>query len=314
MGMKVDAATGLSIDADRAVVVGRELVRAAKGEGIFGPVRMPEAEVTRDMERGSLEHIVFMTQTVTIDYQRDATQLWEAAAAARRDPETSWIFDLQALHDRPPRELKAAMAKHKVSRKIERDPQYWRTVGISFLKKWDADPRRLLENFNFDAPSILEYLVREKHTYNQRQTPTFPYLRGKKIGPLWIRMMRDLAGIQTLRNLDKIPVPVDVHILRSSLALGVVRGEYDGPPAPVFNAVRSVWFDASARNGSDDSSQEMLPIDVDTALWTLSRLGCSPGRDLKTGRCSLQHSCPVGTHCIPGRLQIWVDRVDIRTE
>ena len=45
--------------------------------GIHGHTEMPEDELPKGMVRGSPEHLLFITLTVSIDYQRSATTLWE---------------------------------------------------------------------------------------------------------------------------------------------------------------------------------------------------------------------------------------------
>ena len=52
---------------------------SVSGEGIFGRTVMPEDELPEGVIRGSLEHLLFITLTVTIDYQRDAHELWQIA-------------------------------------------------------------------------------------------------------------------------------------------------------------------------------------------------------------------------------------------
>jgi len=110
-----------------------------------------------------------------------------------------------------------------------------------FYKKWQGDPRNFLVSCNWDAPLILARLKADSHIRNGKRVPDFPFLRGDKIGPLWLRMLRDNAGLIQIenmneipnsigiRNLDKVPIPVDIHVARATLALGVVRGQYNGP-------------------------------------------------------------------------------------
>jgi hypothetical protein len=59
--------------------------------------------------------------------------------------------------------------------------------------------------------------------FNPKFKRSFPFLSGNKIFPLWIRMLHDNVGID-LKNLDKIPIPVDIHIARASFTTGCLRG------------------------------------------------------------------------------------------
>ena len=50
---------------------------------------MPEVLTPSGVVPGSLEHILFITFTVSIDYQRDAISLWNSSRETFVDPETS---------------------------------------------------------------------------------------------------------------------------------------------------------------------------------------------------------------------------------
>ena len=69
-------------------------------DGVFGHNIMPEDFVPRwgsdlrdiKIDRGSYEHLLFITMVVSIDYQRDADQLWEAGRKTFENEETRWLF------------------------------------------------------------------------------------------------------------------------------------------------------------------------------------------------------------------------------
>jgi hypothetical protein len=111
-----------------------------------------------------------------------------------RRPETNYLYKPEALHLAPPSKIISDMRKHGLSKKHTKDAQIWRTVAISFHKKWNGDPRAFLEDSKWDSLLILERLKNDKHIYNGKAVPDFPYLRGNKIGPLWLRMLRDNWG------------------------------------------------------------------------------------------------------------------------
>jgi hypothetical protein len=78
----------LRIDIPRARLLADRLFKAFSpgGPGIFGRSTMPEDEPPLGVELGSLEHVLFITLTVSIDYQRDAHELWAASRAAYANP------------------------------------------------------------------------------------------------------------------------------------------------------------------------------------------------------------------------------------
>lgn len=129
----------------------------------------------------------------------------------------------------------------------------------------------------------------------------FPFLRGNKIGPLWLRMLRDNAGIDCMKNLDLVPIPVDIHVARASLCLGIVRGRYEGRLETVFEEIRHAWAESVRGHAAGDRA--MIALDVDEPLWHLSRFGCAK-RDTKTGRCPLRARCELGAFCVEGRVAI----------
>ncbi len=53
---------------------------------------------------------------------------------------------------------------------------------------------------------------------NDKNKHKFPFLRGDKILPLWLRMINHQAGIK-LNNIDKIPIPVNTHIRKANVKL-----------------------------------------------------------------------------------------------
>jgi hypothetical protein len=116
------------------------------------------------------------------------------------------------------------MRRYGLSKKPKQDAHLWWTVGVSFFKKWSGDPRRFLTDCRWDALTVLDRLRTDTHLQRNRAVLDFPFLRGPKIGPLWLRMLRENVGIADLKRMEEVPIPVDVHIARSTLCLGVVKG------------------------------------------------------------------------------------------
>lgn len=140
--------------------------------------------------------------------------------------------------------------------------------------------------------------------------PDYPYLRGDKIGPLWLRMLRVIVGITELKNLDKVPIPVDIHVARATLTTGVVRGQLKGKINELFKYIREAWFESV--NGLNTKSRPMIALDVDEPLWHLSKYGCTK-RDKNTGICPLYHRCDMKEFCIKGLVKIEGSIVEVET-
>lgn len=64
--------------------------------GILRKTETPEDMIPNGMIKWSLEHMLFITLTVSIDYQRDASVLWYNSRKTFEDPETR-IYSTQNL-------------------------------------------------------------------------------------------------------------------------------------------------------------------------------------------------------------------------
>jgi hypothetical protein len=301
----------LFVDIEKGRQVAPLLYNAFRTTGILGHADMPEDRPPAGVETGSRDHLLFLTLAVSIDYQRDAYALWESARRTYEDQATRYLFDPEALHEAPYAQVFADLKKHGLSKKHNKDTYIWRTVGISLYKKWGGDPRNFLADCGYDGPTVLRRLKEDRHPANGRTTPDFPFLRGNKIGPLWLRMLRDNAGLDALTNLECVPIPVDIHVARASLCLGVVRGTYEGRLEDIFGAIRQAWAESVRGYAAGDRS--MIALDVDEPLWHLSRFGCSR-RDGQTGLCPLSGRCELGAFCVRGRVAIEERRVAMETE
>jgi hypothetical protein len=289
------------IDSDRGRKAAALLFNAFSTTGIHGHTDMPEDILPLSLERGSLEHILFITLTVSIDYQRDATDLWQRSRQTFNDPSTRYLFDPKALQTTPLPMIIKDMQKYRLSRKPQKDASIWSTVGMTFQKKWQGDPRYFLKSYGWQALHILDHLRGDVHPSGETQVPDFPYLRGAKIGPLWLRMLRDNAGISEIQHLDQVPIPVDIHIGRATLALGIVRGWYSGGFSDLFESIRKAWFESVSN--LQVGNRPMIALDVDEPLWHLSHFGCT-SRDKQTGSCPLISSCEAKGFCISGKINI----------
>lgn len=278
--------------------------------GIFGRTSMPEDIIPNNLVGGSLDHVLFITLTVSIDYQRDASSLWESSRKTFDDPETRYLFNPKLLHETSYEKIVKDMQKHKLSKKPKKDARIWRTIGITFYKKWKGDPRNFLEAYNWDSNLILKRLRSDAHPYGGRLVSDYPYLRGPKIGSLWLRMLRDNVGITQLKNLENVPIPVDIHVARATLTTGVVRGQFKGKLVQLFEYVREAWFESV--KGLSAKGRPMIALDMDEALWHLSRYGCSK-RDKDIGYCPVYNECVARDYCVKGRVKIAKGNVELQT-
>lgn len=299
------------IDYQRGRMLAGLLWETFNTKGVFGRKEMPEDKPPENVERGSLEHLLFITLTVSIDYQRDAPALWESSRKTYEDPETRYLFNPKLLHQISFDKIVQDMRKYGLSQKTQKDAYIWRTIGVTFYKKWGGNPLNFLKQCNWDALIILEHLKNDIHIYRGEPVPDYPYLRGAKIGPVWLRMLRDNVGITKLKNLDKVPIPVDVHIARATLTTGVVRGSAKMTLEKMIKYIKNAWFESV--KGLSVKNRPMVALDVDEPLWHLSKYGCSKHRDKFTGDCSRYDCCPAKEFCVKGMVKIENGLVELET-
>ena len=275
-------------DVERARRVADLLLRAWQDEGVFGRREMPEDALPVRVERGSEAHLRFITLTVAIDYMRDADALWLSGRQTLADPATAWLYEPEAVAAAGIGAVIDAMQVHGLSKKPTQDAQTWQSVSTTLARHFLGEVGVLLRRARFDAPGLLA-LLRDRTL-----VPGFPFLRGPKIGPLWIRMLHDNCAV-ALERLERIPLPVDIHTAAATLQLACVRAEpYSGDFAPLREAIQRVWRQALEGTGH-------YPLQLDEPLWHLSRAGC---RVTRTWPCEFQAQCPVGALCGASRARL----------
>ena len=302
--------SSLNTDRNRGQKIAKLLNQAFGSAGVFGRTEMPEDIQPKGIRKGSIQHQLFITLTVAIDYQRDADTLWKVSRKTFEDPQTAYLFDPESLHLNPPRKIMKDMQKYGLSKKPSKDAVIWRTVGVTIYKKWNGDPINFLESCGWDCPEILKRLKTDTHVYNRKPVADYPYLRGDKIGPLWLRMLRDNVGIGKLQRLDQVPIPVDIHVARASLATGVVKGKFEGKLSDLFESMREAWF--LSVKGLKTDGRPMIALDVDEPLWHLSKYGCTY-RDRETGGCPKKSLCVTADFCVQGKIKIDKYQVEMNT-
>jgi hypothetical protein len=307
-GLQAPLHDELYIDAERAGHVAQTLYAAFApgGAGIFGEHAMPEDILPDGLVPGSREHLSFLTLTISIDYRRDAMELWRAARGAWANKDTRYLFDPTVAAQTASDKLKADLKRTGVLRQ-DRDGNAWAAICRTLTHKWNSDVKVFLADCGFHGPTILTRLHRDGAWSASSWTPDFPLLRGPKIGPLWVRTLRDNALLE-LSGLEDVPIPVDVHVMRATLCSGAIRGRYVGSQEPLKKAVRELW--RVATNGLRHPDEKpMIPLDVDEPLWTLSRLGCSRRGNGPLASCP--PDCVLAPECVEGRIKITDTECDI---
>jgi hypothetical protein len=293
----------VNLDPERGKEVAKLLYEAYTKTGIFGKKEMPEDILPKGMTKGSREHVLFITFTVAIDYLREADELWESARRTYEDPETRYLFYPEKVYETSFEKIKDDIKKHNLSWRVKNDVRAWKTLGTTFWEKWKGDPLNFIKDCNDDAELIWTQLQ------NKKENHYYPKLRGPKIGPLWIRMLRDNIGLE-LKNLDKIPIPVDTHVIRATLATGVIRGEFKTTRDKITKYTQEVWFESFKKLHNEGI--DLIPLNMDKPLWHLSKNGCYR-RDKITGDCPYYSECIAKEFCVKGMIKIKDNIVEVNT-
>jgi len=298
------------IDLERGKKVAKLLYNSFTTTDIHGRTGMPRDMVPSSVAKGSLGHILFITLTISINYKRDASSLWESSIKTFDDPETKYLFDPKLLHETPLEKIVEDMHRYNLSPRPEKDADIWQRVGVTFYEKWSSDPRNFFKNSNWDSSLIVKRLRTDTHTEKGETAPDYPYLRSPKIRPLWLKMLRDDAGMVELRNLEAIPILVDAHVARATLATGVIRGQFKGTLDELSEDIREAWFQSV--EGLNANERPMIAIDMYQPLSHLSMHGCS-NRDEIIGNCTAFNNCEARDLCIKGKIKIDKNFVDLET-
>lgn len=268
---------------------------AASGPGIFGEHRQSQTLLPDGLVSGSREHLLFLTFTNCVNRARDALDLWRRCCGAWSNPATRYLFEPGHVQAAGLERVTEDLVRLKISRKHSIDCHAWYQIAKTLHLKWQDDPRHFVEACGGSAPTLIARL-RADLTEGK---PAYPLLRGAKIAPLWIRMLGE-AGTP-LSGMAEIPVAVDVHVLRATMCSGAITGRYSGRDSVLFDQVRALWQE-SVRDLRQSDGQPIVALDLDEALWTLSRSGCARRGNGPLASCPAD--CPLAGGCAEGVIEI----------
>lgn len=265
--------------------------------GVFGVARtMPEEEAVAGIV-DELDRVLLVTQTASIDYQRDASALWAYARRLYDDINTRWAFRPSDVVTRSESDLRVAMGSKGRLRYGAKDVQWWRENATSWHNHFGGDPRRLFREADWCVDRIKREVTQPKR---------FKGLGGAKIFPLWLRMLADIEKYQFI-GFEDLPIPVDIHIARATFTTGILRGTYSGPfDGAMLQHIRNAWREACKTQGD-------VPMLFDEALWQLSRLGCTERHSNASPDCPKRAECPIGASCPRGLIEVSTGGVRVAT-
>ncbi|MGY4893269.1 MAG: hypothetical protein ACO1N2_01080 [Candidatus Saccharimonadota bacterium] len=247
-------------------------------------VRVPQDErhMPQSLERGTKEHAMFLWNVCY--YMRGGTkstfavQMMSELYEGRPD-----LFDCEQVALRSePYDIEFALKSHKLGFQ-ETVAKQWIENSWRMILQYDGDPRNIFKDLGTDAP--YETLV--SRVKNDNKGGGFMGFREKMTSMIAYYMMD-----QDLVETFNFPIPIDLHVMRVSVANGLVTFPDIEYPANVHSealleTLRGVYFDYAERHGVD-------ALELCNAVWLLSESLCGQapgnrvfepnGRDNREGR------------------------------
>ena len=231
--------------------------------------RMPEVEcVTRLRVSGASHRAMrlFLTFIAAMDRARDATRLWNNGVELfQSHPE---LFEPTEASAIPISTLRERLSQYGVSQRHGPDSSAWNVIARSLTV--EGNPvTRVVDSGVGNAGELLSYL---RTSYKGQSR--FPFLRGPKIGPMWVRMLVAPGGAN-IDDIDIIPVAVDVHVRRvtENLRISDTQSMTIEEARPV---IQDAWRAAIATTGiGGPPGLTDTCAALDPALWIFGKYGCS---------------------------------------
>ncbi|WP_456396443.1 N-glycosylase/DNA lyase [Desulfurobacterium sp.] len=295
MGKKVN----LEIHPDRAKEVAEILIKRLGNGEIFESKELPDDEIKKIPFKDRERLVAVLSLVTALDYMRDAEKLWQSAVETIKDKELQWIFSPKKVIKRGREELKKALLKHKIAIRKDKDTDIWWNISQTIAGDFDGSFLSFFDSFNYMVDKIYEKLDDRK--WHEK----FPSLSGRKIFPHWIRILKEKVEDLPFENIEKLPIPVDVHVTRATFTTGCITGTYKAKSitATVKRLVIKVWDEALEDEG-------IPPVFMFRPLWLLSKHGC---HYRKNGTCPKKDKCPVKHLCVDGKVIVSASHVEVDT-
>lgn len=217
---------------------------------LSGSMARPQAhEVNPGLEIGSRENYIYFTLPCAINYQRNSPALWASALKAYLDEETRFLFEPSEVANRPFEEVQAAMVKHKLALKTNKDPEAWQRLSTTFHRLYQDDPRAILAEAGYSIGRMAQIVQKEKKEH-------FPYIGGIKLSNYWMFILSRFTDAKFSDPFELSIIP-DVHVIRATKVLGLA--EEGVKPEKAEQIWRPILKDLG-----------IAPADMHSALWLWS--------------------------------------------
>lgn len=260
----------ISLDLQKAEKIGKILRNLFETRtGFFAGYIMPEYVLPKNIREGSLEHALYLTYVISVDYQTDAVKLWRNARQTYSEkpeyfnPKNVVAMKLEQL---------SSILRDLGARYPTNGAKAWKTISSILLEEYDGDPRNI-------TPEPLTI------TQVKKLIQKFPNLKGKKLSNFYLRAMGE-KGLFRIKDLNELDIPVDVQVAKFTIYTGclqLTKGSLTGciHEPPIQPAVEEIWRKAARVLG-------IAPWELDEPIWTIGSKLCSPRY---CSPCPVQHIC-----------------------
>lgn len=312
----------LNEDIDRGVMVIKTLVDAFNEERLFSCRRFPEDIYPQEFEEGSNEHLIYISMVSSIAYLRKEEQLWTIAKDTFNEERGHKLFIPTEVLKMSIEDLECDMRyfglllsslfikqwalrnpkKANRRRLNTHDYELWYNMAVA-LNDFNSNIEELLEHYNFDALKIIDGFAKGEYSN------CFPeYHKIRKVILWLIRLQR--YGPYEIKNLDQVPMPIGMHIIRATFMSGAISGNTTSIMTDLHTKLSDYWYKVSKKG---KTVFNLAPVEFQIYLWILSKYGCARGRREKPA-CKLTDECPCSDYCSTGKFEIFGTYVKIDTQ
>ena len=216
---------------------------------------LAQHEVNPGLSPGSRENYLYFTLPVCINFQRSSPAMWASALATYQDKTTQYLFLPEKIVQTPIEQVRSDLVRHKLALQPNKHTLIWTTIAKTLHDNYNDDPREIIKEADDDVGKLITMLQK---THRSR----FPYLSGPKLSNYWPFILMRYTNVQ-FKNIQKISIIPDTHVLQSSVKLGITRSS--AGPLETETAWRELL------EGSSINPSYVHPI-----LWNWSRNNFQP--------------------------------------
>ena len=240
------------------------------------PDHMPET-----MPRDGVEHASFLWAVCY--YMRGGIKSVEAVkrlASMYDDDESRHLFDFTQAQSVDVDEVDEALKKHGLGLRTAVARQWVENAG-RMTERYDGDPRKIFDN-------VTDYDEALTHIQNDGKSGGFKGFQHKMTSMIIYYLLDD----KLIHGFDHFPIPVDLHVMRMSIAHEMVTFPNADESQDLFQpevttALRELYVDYARRH-------DVSAIDLCNAVWLYSEALCGyqpgnitlepDGRSARNGR------------------------------